>query len=78
MRKLKFDGKVVSISDREVIVDINFKSDGVISSSEFKYNEDLKVGDEVEILVEKQEDKNGQLVLSHRKAFRVLRKLGKS
>ena len=70
--KQVLDGKVVSISDREVIVDINFKSDGVISSSEFKYNEDLKVGDEVEILVEKQEDKNGQLILSHRRA-RVLR-----
>ena len=70
--KQVLDGKVVSISDREVIVDINFKSDGVISSSEFKYNQDLKVGDEVEILVEKQEDKNGQLVLSHRRA-RVLR-----
>ena len=70
--KQVLDGKFVSISDREVIVDINFKSDGVISSSEFKYNEDLKVGDEVEILVEKQEDKNGQLVLSHRRA-RVLR-----
>ena len=70
--KQVLDGKVVSISDREVIVDINFKSDGVISYSEFKYNEDLKVGDEVEILVEKQEDKNGQLILSHRRA-RVLR-----
>ncbi len=70
--KQVLDGKVVSISDREVIVDINFKSDGIISSSEFKYNADLKVGDEVEILVEKQEDKNGQLVLSHRRA-RVLR-----
>ena len=70
--KQVLDGKVVSISDREVIVDINFKSDGVISSSEFKYNEELKVGDEVEILVEKQEDKNGQLILSHRRA-RVLR-----
>jgi len=70
--KQVLDGKVVSISDREVIVDINFKSDGVISFSEFKYNEDLKVGDEVEILVEKQEDKNGQLILSHRRA-RVLR-----
>jgi len=70
--KQVLDGKVVSISEREVIVDINFKSDGVISSSEFKYNEDLKVGDEVEILVEKQEDKNGQLILSHRRA-RVLR-----
>ncbi len=70
--KQVIDGKVVGISDREVIVDINFKSDGVISSSEFKYNEDLKVGDSVEVLVEKQEDKNGQLVLSHRRA-RVLR-----
>ena len=46
--KQVLDGKVVNISD-EVIVDINFKSDGVISSSEFKYNEDLKIGDEVEI-----------------------------
>ena len=70
--KQVIDGAVVGISDREVIVDINFKSDGVISSSEFKYNEDLKLGDTVEVLVEKQEDKNGQLVLSHRRA-RVLR-----
>ncbi|MAX68226.1 MAG: 30S ribosomal protein S1 [Flavobacteriales bacterium] len=70
--KQVLDGKIVSISEREVIVDINFKSDGVISSSEFKYNEDLQIGDEVEILVEKQEDKNGQLILSHRRA-RVLR-----
>ena len=70
--KQVIDGKVVGVSDREVIVDINFKSDGVISSSEFKYNEGLKVGDTVEVLVEKQEDKNGQLVLSHRRA-RVLR-----
>ena len=70
--KQVIDGIVVAISDREVIVDINFKSDGVISSSEFKYNEDLKIGDSVEVLVEKQEDKNGQLILSHRRA-RVLR-----
>ena len=70
--KQVIDGTVVGISDREVIVDINFKSDGVISSSEFKYNEDLKLGDTVEVLVEKQEDKNGQLVISHRRA-RVLR-----
>ena len=70
--KQVLDGRVVSISEREVIVDINFKSDGVISSTEFKYNPDLKEGDSVEILVEKQEDKNGQLVLSHRRA-RVLR-----
>ncbi|MEC7646021.1 MAG: 30S ribosomal protein S1 [Bacteroidota bacterium] len=66
------DGKVVAITDREVVVDINFKSDGVISFNEFKYNSELKVGDIVEVLVEKQEDKNGQLVLSHRRA-RVLR-----
>ena len=72
MDKQVLDGKVVTITDREVVIDINFKSDGVISFNEFKYNPDLKVGDTVEILVEKQEDKNGQLVLSHRRA-RVLR-----
>ena len=66
------DGIVVAITDREVVVDINFKSDGVISFNEFKYNSDLQIGDTVEVLVEKQEDKNGQLVLSHRRA-RVLR-----
>ena len=70
--KQVIDGTVVLITDREVVVDINFKSDGVISFNEFKYNPDLKIGDKVEVLVEKQEDKNGQLVLSHRRA-RVLR-----
>ena len=70
--KQVIDGTVVYVSDREVIVDINFKSDGIISSTEFKYKKDLKVGDIVEVLVEKQEDKNGQLILSHRRA-RVLR-----
>jgi len=70
--KQVLDGTVVTITDREVVVDINFKSDGVISFNEFKYNSELKVGDTVEVLVEKQEDKNGQLVLSHRRA-RVLR-----
>ena len=70
--KQVIDGKVVSITDREVVVDINFKSDGVISFNEFKYNPELKKGDTVEVLIEKQEDKNGQLVLSHRRA-RVLR-----
>jgi small subunit ribosomal protein S1 len=70
--KQVLDGTVVTITDREVVVDINFKSDGIISFNEFKYNPDLKVGDLVEVLVEKQEDKNGQLVLSHRRA-RVLR-----
>ena len=66
------DGSVVSITDREVIVNINYKSDGIISRNEFRYNEDLKVGDAVEVLVEKKEDKKGQLILSHKKA-RVFR-----
>jgi small subunit ribosomal protein S1 len=70
--KQVIDGVVVMVTDREVVVDINFKSDGVLSFNEFKYNPELKVGDTVEVLVEKQEDKNGQLVLSHRRA-RVLR-----
>tara|TARA_B100001142_G_scaffold17547_1_gene16283 strand:+ start:3110 stop:5170 length:2061 start_codon:yes stop_codon:yes gene_type:complete len=70
--KKVLDGKVVRVTDREVIVDINFKSDGVITRTEFRYNPDLKAGDVVEVLVEKQEDKNGQLILSHRRA-RVLR-----
>jgi len=61
-------GKVVAKTDREIIVDINSKSEGVVSLNEFRYNPDLKVGDQVEVLVDKQEDKNGQLVLSHRKA----------
>jgi small subunit ribosomal protein S1 len=61
-------GKVVQISDREAIIDIGSKSEGVISLNEFRYNPDLKEGDEVEVLVDLQEDKNGQLVLSHRKA----------
>lgn len=61
-------GKVASISKREVVVNIGFKSEGTISASEFRYNPDLKVGDEVEVFVESQEDKKGQLVLSHRKA----------
>ena len=63
------DGSVVSVTDREVIVNINYKSDGVISRNEFRYNEDLKVGDLVEV---EKEDKKGQLILSHKKA-RVLR-----
>lgn len=72
MDKQVIDGVVVAITDREVVIDINFKSDGVVSFNEFKYNQELSVGDTVEVLVEKQEDKNGQLVLSHRRA-RVLR-----
>lgn len=63
-----FKGKVVRITDKEAIVDIDFKSEGVISLNEFRYNPDLKVGDEVEVMVDQREDKNGQLQLSHRKA----------
>lgn len=62
------EGKVINMTDREAIVDIGYKSEGVISLNEFRYNPDLKVGDQVEVLVDKQEDKDGQLVLSHRKA----------
>ena len=62
------DGNVVSISDREVVININYKSDGIISRNEFRYKDDFKVGDIVEVLVEKKEDKKGQLVLSHKKA----------
>ncbi len=62
------EGKVINMTDREAIVDIGYKSEGVISLNEFRYNPDLKVGDDVEVLVDKQEDKEGQLVLSHRKA----------
>lgn len=61
-------GKVVRLTDKEAIVDINFKSEGVISLNEFRYNQGLKVGDEVEVMVDKREDKTGQLQLSHRKA----------
>ncbi len=62
------EGTVISINKREVVVNIGYKSDGVIASSEFRYNPDLKVGDKVEVFIENQEDKKGQLVLSHRKA----------
>ena len=62
------EGTVVSISKREVVVNIGAKSDGVVSTSEFRYNPDLKVGDKVEVFVESLEDKSGQLILSHKKA----------
>ncbi|MAJ36497.1 MAG: 30S ribosomal protein S1 [Flavobacteriaceae bacterium] len=61
-------GKVIHLTDREAIIDINAKSEGVISLNEFRYNPDLKVGDEVEVVIDIREDKTGQLVLSHRKA----------
>lgn len=62
------DGTVISITKREVVVNIGYKSDGIIPLNEFRYNPDLKVGDTVEVYIESQEDKKGQLVLSHRKA----------
>ena len=61
-------GTVVSFNSREVVVNIGFKSDGVISASELRYNPDLKIGDEIEVYVESQEDSSGQLLLSHKKA----------
>ena len=62
------EGTVISIDKKEVIVNIGYKSDGIIAASEFRYNPDLKIGDKVEVFVENQEDKKGQLVLSHKKA----------
>ena len=62
------EGTVISIDKKEVIVNIGYKSDGIIPASEFRYNPDLKVGDKVEVYVENQEDNKGQLVLSHKKA----------
>ena len=62
-------GKVVSINDREVVLNIGFKSDGVINASELRYNHDLKIGDEIEVYVESQEDANGQMQLSHKRAL---------
>ena len=62
------DGTVITITDRDAIIDINAKSEGVISLNEFRYNPDLKVGDKVEVLIDVREDATGQLILSHRKA----------
>ncbi|MCB0464680.1 MAG: S1 RNA-binding domain-containing protein, partial [Aequorivita sp.] len=62
------EGKVVYITDRDAIIDINAKSEGVVSLNEFRYNPDLKVGDKVEVLIDVREDSTGQLILSHRKA----------
>lgn len=66
------DGSVVSMNKREVVINIGYKSEGVVSLNEFRYNPELKPGDSVEVYVESQEDKDGQLVLSHKKA-RALR-----
>ena len=62
------EGTVIAINKREVVVNIGYKSDGIIPLNEFRYNPDLKIGDNVEVFIENQEDKKGQLLLSHRKA----------
>jgi len=62
------EGTVISMNNREVVINIGFKSEGVISLNEFRYNPNMKVGDKVEVYVESQEDKKGQLVLSHKRA----------
>ena len=62
------DGTVIAMNKREVVVNIGYKSDGIIPLSEFRYNPELKVGDTVEVYIENQEDKKGQLILSHKKA----------
>ncbi|MBP9991528.1 MAG: 30S ribosomal protein S1 [Bacteroidales bacterium] len=66
------EGTIVSVNDREAVVNIGFKSDGVIPASELRYNPDFKSGDKIEVYVESQEDSNGQLLLSHKKA-RILK-----
>ena len=65
------EGVVTAISKREIIVNIGYKSEGVIPAPEFRYNPDIKVGDKVEVLVESAEDRKGQLVLSHKKALQL-------
>ena len=62
------EGTVIAINKREVVVNVGYKSDGIVPAAEFRYNPELKVGDKVEVYVESQEDKNGQLVLSHKEA----------
>ena len=62
------EGTVIALNKREAVVNIGYKSDGIIPMSEFRYNHDLKVGDTVEVFIENQEDKKGQLILSHKKA----------
>ena len=62
------EGTVISINKREVVVNVGYKSDGIVPAAEFRYNPDLKVGDKVEVYIQSQEDKKGQLVLSHKEA----------
>ncbi|WP_304967054.1 30S ribosomal protein S1, partial [uncultured Muribaculum sp.] len=62
------EGTIIALNKREAVVNIGYKSDGIIPVNEFRYNPDIKVGDVVEVFIENQEDKKGQLILSHRKA----------
>ena len=62
------EGTVIALNKREVVVNIGYKSDGIIPFNEFRYNPDLKVGDVVEVFIENHKDRKGQLLLSHRKA----------
>ena len=62
------EGTVIALNKREAVVNIGYKSDGIIPMNEFRYNPDLKVGDKVEVFIENQEDKKGELILSHKKA----------
>ena len=62
------EGTVISINKREVVVNVGYKSDGIVPMSEFRYNPELKIGDKVEVYIESQEDKKGQLILSHKQA----------
>ena len=62
------EGTVISINKREVVVNVGYKSDGIVPAAEFRYNPELKVGDKVEVYIQSQEDKKGQLVLSHKEA----------
>lgn len=67
------EGTIISMNKREAVVNIGYKSDGIIPISEFRYNPDLKVGDKVEVYVESQENNKGQLVLSHKKHVQHIR-----
>ena len=62
------EGTIIALNKREAVVNIDYKSDGIIPMSEFRYNPDIKVGDTVEVFIENQEDRKGQLILSHKKA----------
>ena len=62
------EGTIIALNKREAVVNIDYKSDGIIPMSEFRYNPDIKIGDKVEVFIENQEDKKGQLILSHKKA----------